>query len=59
MTYHLRKGRSVAVKRVILVDDIVTTGASMAACTERLIEGGALSVLGVAVERVDRKKRKK
>ena len=59
MTYRLRRGVSVAVKRVILVDDIVTTGASMAACTEALIAGGALSVIGVAVERVDRKKRKK
>ena len=59
MTYRLRRGASVAVKRVILVDDIVTTGASMAACTEVLIEGGALSVIGAVTERVDRKKRKK
>lgn len=59
MTYRLRRNASVRVKRVILVDDIVTTGASMAACTEVLIGDGALSVIGVAVERVNRKKRKK
>ena len=57
--YRLRRGVSVAVKRVILVDDIVTTGASMAACTEALLGGGALSVIGVAVEKVVRKKEKK
>ena len=48
-----------ALKRVILVDDIVTTGASMAACTEVLLNGGALSVIGVAVAQTRRKKEKK
>lgn len=57
--YRLRRGASVTVKRVILVDDIVTTGASMAAGAECLIEHGALSVIGVAVEQTKRKKRKK
>ncbi len=57
--YALRRGASVAVKRVILVDDIVTTGASMAACTQVLVDGGALSVVGVAVEQVKRKSKKK
>lgn len=58
-SYHLRRGASVALKRVILVDDIVTTGASMAACTEVLLDGGALSVIGVAVAQTRRKKEKK
>ena len=57
--YRLRKGTSVSVRRVILVDDIVTTGASMAACTEVLLNGGALSVIGVAVAQTRRKKEKK
>ena len=46
-------------KRVILVDDIVTTGASMAACAEVLLDGGALSVIGVCVSQTRRKKEKK
>ena len=58
-SYRLRVSASVTRKRVILVDDIVTTGASMAACTEELLGGGALSVIGVSVSRVREKKRKK
>ena len=58
-SYHLRSSASVMLKRVILVDDIVTTGASMAACTDALLGGGALSVIGVSVSRVREKKRKK
>lgn len=58
-SYHLHRHVAVSLKRVILVDDIVTTGASMAACTEVLLENGALSVIGVAVEQVVRKTQKK
>lgn len=58
-SYRLRRRDAVTLKRVILVDDIVTTGASMAACTEVLLDGGALSVVGVSVSRVREKKRKK
>jgi predicted amidophosphoribosyltransferase len=36
-------------KRIILVDDIVTTGASMAECTRTLIRAGALSVIALSV----------
>lgn len=57
--YRLRRGVSVTVRRVILVDDIVTSGATMAACTEALFSAGALSVIGVAAEYVVRKKEKK
>lgn len=58
-SYRLKRGASVRVKRVILVDDIVTTGATMAACTRVLLDGGALSVLGVTAAQVNRKKEKK
>lgn len=58
-SYRLRRGASVTLKRVILVDDIVTTGASMAACTEVLLDGGALSVIGICVSQTRRKKEKK
>lgn len=53
--YRLRRGAYAAAKRVILVDDIVTTGASMAACCELLYSEGALSVIGVAVARAEEK----
>ena len=36
-------------KRVILIDDIVTTGASMAGCTRALIKAGAISVIALSV----------
>lgn len=58
-SYRLRRRGSVVCKRVVLVDDIVTTGATMAACTEVLLAGGALSVIGVTVEQVMGKKEKK
>ena len=57
-SYRLRHGAQVSAKRVILVDDIVTTGASMAACCELLFDAGALSVIGVAVARTEGKNAK-
>ncbi len=36
-------------KRVLLVDDVITTGATAAACTNALLEAGAQSVYAVAL----------
>ncbi|MCD7895988.1 MAG: ComF family protein [Planctomycetaceae bacterium] len=43
--------RSLAGKRVLLVDDVMTTGATMAACAEALRDGGARAVYGLVFAR--------
>ena len=35
----------------VLVDDVVTTGSTLAACAEALLEGGAVAVSAVTVAR--------
>jgi predicted amidophosphoribosyltransferase len=36
---------------IVLVDDVMTTGATLAACATALLEAGALGVSAVAVAR--------
>ena len=40
--------------RVLLVDDIITTGTSMRTCAEALVRAGAAEVLAVAVAKTIR-----
>ena len=49
-----RPGSQVDSKRVLLVDDVMTTGATLDACARALLESGAKSVLGLTVARAMR-----
>ena len=49
-----RPGSQVDGKRVLLVDDVMTTGATLDACARALLESGAKSVLGLTVARATR-----
>ncbi|MGH9710410.1 MAG: ComF family protein [Candidatus Acidiferrales bacterium] len=50
--YELRKGARVDNLRVLLIDDVFTTGATLDACARALKTAGAKSVVGITVARV-------
>ncbi len=50
--YETRTGAEVDKLRILLVDDVFTTGATLDACAKALREAGAASVHGVTVARV-------
>jgi ComF family protein len=53
--FALRSGADVRGKRILLVDDVMTTGATANACANALKSGGAKSVSLATLARVDRR----
>jgi ComF family protein len=49
--FAVKKGRKVEGQRVLLVDDVFTTGSTLRACAEALTEAGAAEVIAVTVAR--------
>ncbi len=52
--FAMRKGGRVDNLRVLLVDDVMTTGATLDACSRALREAGAKSVIGLTIARAAR-----
>ena len=50
----LELGDEIRDKTVILVDDVVTTGASMAACARLAYAGGAYAVMGICLAKTEK-----
>jgi ComF family protein len=50
-----RAARTLAGRRVLLIDDVLTTGSTAAACARMLKQAGAASVVVATVARVDRR----
>jgi competence protein ComFC len=49
--FQLRKGRDVAGKRLLLIDDVLTTGSTLDECARVLLDQGAVSVRALTVAR--------
>lgn len=52
ITVNPRQQAQIAGKHVLLVDDVMTSGATLAACTEALLHGGAAGVSTITLARV-------
>ncbi|NQT23941.1 ComF family protein [candidate division KSB1 bacterium] len=51
--FRVKNAKSIQGKRVVLIDDVVTTGATMNACAKALLDAGAEYVTGLALVRPD------
>jgi ComF family protein len=57
--FGVRDARVVRGKRVLIVDDVATTGSTLLACREALIEAGAAEVIALVVARAEGGDRRK
>ena len=53
--FHVRRGARLEGKRVLLIDDVMTTGSTASACARALKRAGAAKVSLLTVARVDRR----
>jgi len=53
--FQCRSGRTLADRRVLLIDDVMTTGSTAAACARVLKQAGVAKVVLLTVARVDRR----
>lgn len=53
--FRMKNARAIEGRRVLLIDDVMTTGATASACALALKRGGAKSVTLLALARVDRR----
>jgi predicted amidophosphoribosyltransferase len=53
--FHVRRADKISGKRLLLVDDVLTTGATAAAASAELKRAGARSVTVLTVTRADRR----
>ncbi len=49
MAFHVNKGKDIRGKRILLVDDIYTTGTTMETAAQELRRAGAMKVIGLTV----------
>jgi competence protein ComFC len=53
--FEVRRRRPVAGKRILLIDDVMTTGSTVASCAAALRRAGALRIVVLTVARADRR----
>lgn len=54
--FSLTRGTNVNGKKIILIDDITTTGATLSECAKTLLQAGAKTVLAATIARTSKKK---
>jgi ComF family protein len=53
--FRVKRGHALAGRRILLIDDVMTTGATAAACASALKRAGAHSVTVLVLARADRR----